>query len=105
MCYGVELARKDHRQWPDIGLVVTSGHSRFADSELPNSGWFIAKPARPEVLVKVIERAAGQLRRADMQGAQPSSRPERTLQGSDRPLALSRRLHDLGLSLHHADLP
>jgi two-component system, response regulator PdtaR len=55
---GVELARKVHQQWPHIGLVVTSGHSMFADSELPDSGRFIAKPARPDVLLKVIEQAA-----------------------------------------------
>jgi DNA-binding NtrC family response regulator len=55
---GVELARKVHERWPHIGLVVTSGHSMFADSELPDAGRFIAKPARPEVLVRVIEQAA-----------------------------------------------
>ena len=55
---GVELARKVHERWPDIGLVVTSGYTMFADSELPDSGRFVAKPARPEVLLKVIEQAA-----------------------------------------------
>ena len=55
---GVELARKVHQRWPEIGLVVTSDHSMFADSELPDSGQFVAKPARPEVLPKVIEQAA-----------------------------------------------
>lgn len=55
---GLELARKVHRQWPDIRLVVTSGDSRFAAADLPDCGRFIAKAARPEVLLKVIEQAA-----------------------------------------------
>lgn len=55
---GVVLARKVHERWPDIGLVVTSGYSFFADSELPDSGRFVAKPAQPDMLVKVIKQAA-----------------------------------------------
>src|SRR5687768_11154768 len=45
-----------HERWPDIGLMVTSGSSMFADSEPPDSWRVVAKPARPEVLIKVIEQ-------------------------------------------------
>ena len=33
---GLELARKVHRQWPDIRLVVTSDHSRFEQAAQPH---------------------------------------------------------------------
>jgi CheY-like chemotaxis protein len=62
---GLELARKVHRQWPEIGLVITSGYSMFAHADLPDSGRFVAKAAPPEVVVKVIEQAA-QLHTAPM---------------------------------------
>jgi len=55
---GVELIRSVQKQWPEIGLVITSGHALLASTDLPDSGRFIANTARPEVLVKVIEQAA-----------------------------------------------
>ncbi len=55
---GVELARKVRQQWPNIGLVITSDHSLLGTTDLPDYGRFIAKAARPEVLLKVIEQAA-----------------------------------------------
>src|SRR5215213_4521042 len=48
---GLELARKVHRQWPDIRLVITSGDALFAATDLPDCGRYIAKAARPEVLL------------------------------------------------------
>jgi CheY-like chemotaxis protein len=55
---GLQLARTVHRQWPGIRLVITSSDSLFAATDLPDCGRFIAKAARPEVLLKVIEQAA-----------------------------------------------
>ena len=55
---GIELFRRVQKRWPEIGLVITSGHALLASTDLPDSGRFIANTARPEVLVKVIEQAA-----------------------------------------------
>jgi two-component system, response regulator PdtaR len=55
---GLELARTVHRHWPDVRLVITSGDALFAATDLPDCGRYIARAARPEVLLKVIEQAA-----------------------------------------------
>ena len=56
---GLDLAREVHERWPAIKLVVTSGRLRPSDSEIPDSGRFIAKPYSPEALVEEIYEAIG----------------------------------------------
>ena len=41
---GLELAAFVHAQWPDVRLLVTSGHIVLADSQIPNGGHFVSKP-------------------------------------------------------------
>lgn len=41
---GLELATFAHSHWPDIRLVVTSGHTVIPDSEIPDGGRFVSKP-------------------------------------------------------------
>jgi CheY-like chemotaxis protein len=41
---GLELARRVHRQRPDIRLIVTSGRGRPDDRDLPEGGCFVSKP-------------------------------------------------------------
>ena len=41
---GLELATFVHSHWPDIRLVVTSGHTVVPDSEIPDGGRFVSKP-------------------------------------------------------------
>ena len=55
---GLELAQEVHQRRPDIGLVLTSGHARFRDADLPNAGRFVPKPFRPDAVVRIIEQAA-----------------------------------------------
>jgi CheY-like chemotaxis protein len=43
---GLELAEMVHARWPNIGLLITSGHRRPAEASLPDDGKFIAKPWR-----------------------------------------------------------
>ncbi len=54
---GLALAREVHARWPGINLVVTSGRLRPSDSEIPDSGRFVAKPYSPDALVNEIRRA------------------------------------------------
>jgi two-component system, response regulator PdtaR len=41
---GMDLAREVHARWPSVLLVVTSGHVRPLDSEIPDDGRFVGKP-------------------------------------------------------------
>ncbi len=53
---GLDLAREVHARWPGIKLVVTSGRLRPSDSEIPDSGRFVAKPYSPDALVDEIRK-------------------------------------------------
>ena len=52
---GLVLAEKVHSQRPDVELIVTSGHTQLADSDLPDSGTFLPKPYRAKRLQDVVE--------------------------------------------------
>jgi CheY-like chemotaxis protein len=41
---GLELAAFVHAHWPDVRLLVTSGHIVLTDSEIPDGGRFVRKP-------------------------------------------------------------
>ena len=41
---GLELAELMHRRWPNVKLLVTSGHHMLSDSQIPDDGHFIPKP-------------------------------------------------------------
>jgi len=41
---GLELAAFVHAHWPDVRLVVTSGHTVIPDSQIPHGGRFVSKP-------------------------------------------------------------
>ena len=40
---GLELARLVHQRWPDVRILLTSGHHRLAESALPDGGRFLRK--------------------------------------------------------------
>ena len=50
---GIHLAAKVRDRWPQIKIVLTSGHKRPASSELPD-GAFIEKPYRVVHLLETI---------------------------------------------------
>ncbi|HEY0436419.1 MAG TPA: response regulator [Phenylobacterium sp.] len=56
---GLELALLVRSRWPQVGLLVTSGHHDAAPERLPEGGRFLAKPyARADVLREVEELVA-----------------------------------------------
>jgi two-component system, response regulator PdtaR len=50
-CDGMDLARKVHARWPRILLVITSGHIKPAQTEIPDHGRFVGKPYRANELL------------------------------------------------------
>jgi DNA-binding NtrC family response regulator len=51
---GLELVKLVHQRWPDVRLIVTSGHHCVQDASLPDDGRFLPKPWSEEVLVDNI---------------------------------------------------
>jgi two-component system, response regulator PdtaR len=41
---GLELACIVHERWPDIHLLLTSGHHHLTDVQVPGEGTFLHKP-------------------------------------------------------------
>jgi CheY-like chemotaxis protein len=41
---GLRLARLVSRRWPPIALIVTSGHAKGLEADLPRGGRFLQKP-------------------------------------------------------------
>jgi CheY-like chemotaxis protein len=58
-CDGMDLARKVHARWPHILLVITSGHMRPAQAEIPDHGHFIGKPYRANELLDEVNDMMG----------------------------------------------
>jgi len=54
---GLELAEFVHARWPEIKLLITSGHCRLSDDEVPDGGRFVAKPYKLETVVEQIRKA------------------------------------------------
>jgi CheY-like chemotaxis protein len=51
---GIELAEIVHQRWPSVGLLVTSGHMKLSNSDLPDDGHFISKPYTPEQVIQHV---------------------------------------------------
>lgn len=56
---GLDLARRVHERWPDIRLLLTSGHHRLNDSHVPAEGQFLRKPW---VQHELVDKVHGMLR-------------------------------------------
>ncbi|AXB79570.1 response regulator [Novosphingobium sp. P6W] len=54
---GLELAEFVHARWPEIKLLITSGHCRLSDDEVPDGGRFVAKPYKLETVIEQIRKA------------------------------------------------
>jgi CheY-like chemotaxis protein len=55
---GMMLAAAVRDRWPPIEIVIVSGHSRPADSELPDRSVFFSKPYDPSVVTATLLRMA-----------------------------------------------
>ena len=53
---GFSLARLVHMRWPDIGIIVTSGHARPGPGDMPDGAEFLAKPYSPSALLKLVSK-------------------------------------------------
>jgi len=53
---GLELAERVHDRWPKIRLLVTSGHTRLSNAEVPDAGEFMPKPYNWRDLQVRVER-------------------------------------------------
>jgi len=73
---GLDLAREVRRRRPDVGVLVTSGHYREMDGDIPGCDVFIPKPYEPRIVISRIgglidpdieeEKALFRLRPADI---------------------------------------
>jgi two-component system, response regulator PdtaR len=50
-CDGMDLARQVHARWPSVLLIITSGHIKPAQAEIPDDGRFVGKPYRANELL------------------------------------------------------
>ncbi len=51
---GVALAEVVHARWPNVRLLLTSGHHHIADAQLPDDGRFIPKPYSQKAVVREV---------------------------------------------------
>jgi CheY-like chemotaxis protein len=56
---GLELAALVHRRWPQVGLLITSGHRRPAGESLPDNGRFIPKPWNENLVLSEVQAILG----------------------------------------------
>ena len=48
---GLDLAQKVHASRPPVAVLVTSGHRRVTEADLPEDGRFLPKPYRPSQVI------------------------------------------------------
>lgn len=51
---GLALAKMIHARWPQIRVVVTSGHVRLRDGDLPGQARFVPKPYPSGQLAEIL---------------------------------------------------
>ena len=52
---GVRLAAAIRNRWPPIDLILTSGHVRVAERDIPERGYFLPKPYSSAQLISTIQ--------------------------------------------------
>ena len=56
---GLRLAAAIRDRWPPIELVLTSGHVRVAEHDIPARGQFLPKPYSSEQLIQTMRSFSG----------------------------------------------
>lgn len=56
---GMKLAAIIRDRWPPIEIILTSGHVRATEVDLPARSLFFPKPYRPEQIVAAMKSFAG----------------------------------------------
>ena len=52
---GLALAQIVNKRWPDIRLLLTSGHHKISDEDMPDHGKFPSKSYSSSVVLKTIK--------------------------------------------------
>jgi CheY-like chemotaxis protein len=55
---GIKLAAAVRGRWPPIEIILTSGHSKILNEEIPERGAFIRKPYDPREVIATLQRMA-----------------------------------------------
>jgi CheY-like chemotaxis protein len=55
---GLRLAHAIRRRWPPVQLVLTSGHMRVRNDDMPEGGRFLGKPYDGTELVRMVRSLA-----------------------------------------------
>jgi DNA-binding NtrC family response regulator len=58
---GFELAGRARKRWPDLAVVMMSGHSDATSGPVPDGAEFIAKPYLSTHLVPTLNRLLGRI--------------------------------------------
>lgn len=61
---GLKLAHAVRDRWPPVAIMVTSGHVKVSESDLPSEGLFFAKPYPPATIMKALGSVAEKLQNA-----------------------------------------
>jgi DNA-binding NtrC family response regulator len=56
---GYALAHYVHSRWPEIKIIVTSGHTKVREDSLPPGAMFMPKPCDPALLSRCIKEMIG----------------------------------------------
>lgn len=51
---GLALAHAVNAEWPNVAIIVTSGHVQLAKTDMPDGSRFFAKPYSPSEIVNVL---------------------------------------------------
>jgi CheY-like chemotaxis protein len=52
---GLRLAHAIRHRWPPIELLLTSGHTRVGDEDMPERGLFLGKPYDGDELIRTLQ--------------------------------------------------
>jgi two-component system, response regulator PdtaR len=58
---GIALAHIVSKRWPEVGIVITSGHAVPEASDLPAGATFLTKPYWPSQLIAAVADQVGRL--------------------------------------------
>ncbi|MCO6403107.1 response regulator [Aurantimonas endophytica] len=83
---GLELAHAVRHHWPSVAIIVTSGHVRPAQGELPADGIFFPKPYPPKGMIAALRDIPADVLTCGI--AAPPSHPELR---DEKPTSASKR--------------
>ena len=55
---GLDLARSVRKRWPEVAIIIVSGHTKLARSDVPGYGQFFSKPYMRSAILKALGNAS-----------------------------------------------